>query len=196
MRDDSIFGTPEFDPEECFVSSKATVIGKVIIEKDVMVAPGACLRADEGAPFKICKGTNIQDGVFVHGLLEKYVKGDDGEKYSVYIGSHCSIAHGALIHGPTKIGKKTFVGFKATVHNSTVGRNCYIGIGAIVNGVHIADNRFIHDGAVINCQEVADGLPLVPDDKKHFNKDVVDYNKGVLCRRYQLRRQTHEHLSS
>ncbi len=127
---DDIFGTPVIHPE-AFISSKATIVGDVTIEKNVIVAPSASIRADEGAPFFIGKGTNIQDHVNLHGLLNRYVQVDN-KQYSIYIGTHCSIAHGALIHGPTKIGKKTFIGFKVTVHNSIVGRNCFIKTGADV----------------------------------------------------------------
>lgn len=183
---DEVFGNYEADPNS-FISSKATVIGQVFIEENVIIAPKASVRADEGTPFRICKGTNIQDEVVIHGLLDQYVE-VDGVKYSVYIGSHCSIAHQALIHGPTIIGKKTFIGFRATIHKSAVGRNCFVGIGAIIEGVKILDNRYVPNGAVIDVQKYADELPLVPEEKKHFNREVVDYNK-LLVGQYKKRRE-------
>ncbi len=184
---DLIFGNPEVH-ENSFVSEHAVLIGRIIIEENVIIAPGSSLRADEGSPFLIRKGTNIQDGVHMHGLLDQYVE-VKGKKYSIYIGSHCSIAHGALIHGPAEIGKKTFVGFKSIVHNSRVGRNCYIGFGAIVKGVVVGDRRYVEDGMIVNRQELADALPEVPDDKiKYFNREVVDYNKR-LVELYQQRRE-------
>lgn len=186
---DEVFGNYEADANS-FISSKATVIGQVFIEENVIIAPKASVRADEGTPFKICKGTNIQDEVVIHGLLDQYVE-IDGVKYSVYIGSHCSIAHQALIHGPTMIGKKTFVGFRATIHKSIIGRHCYVGIGAIIEGVNVSDNRYVPNGAVIDVQKYADELPFVPEDKAHFNKEVVDYNKQ-LVRQYQIRRKQME----
>jgi len=175
---DGVFGNPEINPAS-FVCDNTSIIGRVIIEKDVIVAPTASIRADEGAPFRICKGCNIQDGVQMHGLFNKFIEVGE-EKYSIYIGSHSSIAHGALIHGPTLICKKTFVGFKAIIHNSKIGRNCYIGIGAIVNGVTIAERRFVADGMVVNNQEMADALPMVSPHNTEFNKEVVDYNKGLV----------------
>jgi len=172
------FGKTEVN-QESFISEQATVIGQVIIEQNVIIAPGASIRADEGKPFRICKGTNIQDGVVLHGLLDKYVEVDD-EKYSIHIGSHCSIAHQALIHGPTAIGKKTFIGFRAIIHSSTIGRNCFVGHGVIIEGVKIADNKYVPNGFVIDLQGLADKLPSIPEERKHFNKEVVDYNKQ-LC---------------
>jgi carbonic anhydrase/acetyltransferase-like protein (isoleucine patch superfamily) len=175
---DEVFGDPEINPES-YIRKGVTIDGKVIIEKDVIVSPGVSLRADEGSPFRICKGTNIQDDVVFHGLLDKFVEAD-GEKYSIYIGSHCSIAHKALIHGPTKIGKKTFVGFGTIIHNSIIGRNCHIGFRAIIRGVKISDNKYVADGAIINEQKSADLLPDVPKDLQEFNKEVVDYNKKLV----------------
>ena len=184
--DDTVFGNPDYDPAKCFISSRSAVIGKVIIEDCVIIAPGAAIRADEGAPFKIGKCTNIQDEVIIHGLLDKYVT-EKGKKYSVYIGPYCSIAHGAVIHGPTKIGEKTFVGFRTIIHNSTIGKDCFIAHGAIVDSVKIANNRYVKDGMVVDSQEIADALPKVPHAKAEFNQEVVEYN-NKLCKLYRKRR--------
>ncbi len=184
--DDTIFGNPDFNPEKCFISSRSAVIGKVIIEDNVIIAPGCSVRADEGSPFKIGNCTNLQDEVIIHGLLDKYVE-VDGEKYSVYIGPFCSLAHGALIHGPTMIGEKTFVGFRVIIHNSTIGKNCFIGHGAIIDSVKIDDGKFVKDGMIVDSQEAADNLPDVPQAKAEFNEEVVEYNKK-LCKLYRQRR--------
>jgi carbonic anhydrase/acetyltransferase-like protein (isoleucine patch superfamily) len=127
---DYIFGTPIISPK-AFVFNDESVIGDVVIEHDVIVAPGASIRADECGPFYIGKGTNVQDGVIFHGLLNKYIEVGE-EQFSIWIGSHCSIAHRALIHGPSMIGKKTFIGFDAIVHASVIGRNCFIDFKAVV----------------------------------------------------------------
>ena len=184
---DDVFGNPDYNTQKCYVSRSARITGEVILEDDVIVCPQVVLRADEGAPFKICKGTNIQDGVIMHGLHKKYVEDEAGGKYSVLIGSHSTIAHGAIIHGPAKIGKKTFIGFRAIIHQSEIGRNCHIGFGAIVRGVRIGDYRHVPDGMVVNKQEDADKLPEVPEHLQEFNKEVVDYNKE-LCQKYKERR--------
>jgi len=206
MFDDTIFGNPEIHPDS-FVSSKATIIGRVIVEREVMIAPGSKIRADEGTPFKICRGSNIQDGVTIHGLLDKFVE-VDGEKFSVHVGTHCSITHDSRLHGPTSIGKKSFVGFDATVHASVIGRNCYVGFQALVKlstigsnchigdgakviRVKIRDERFIADGLIVNTQELADALPRITrlqhEEDGEFNKDVVDNNKKFIAR-YKRRR--------
>lgn len=197
---------PEYSESECYVDATASLTGKVILEKNVIVCPHVSLRADEGTPFKIRKGTNIQDSVIFHGLKDKFVEDEKGAKYSILVGSHCTMAHRALIHGPVKIEKFCFIGFDAIIHGSTLGRNCFvdfratiknsqiggychIGIGAIINGVTIKDRKYVRDGQVINNQAEANLLPEVPDEvaqtDSHFNQEVVDFNKKELIKVYQ-----------
>ena len=164
---------------QAYVSSTASIVGDVTIAGKCIILPQVSIRADEGSPFFIAKGTNIQDRVVIHGLLDKFVK-VAGKNYSVYIGSHCSIAHGALIHGPAWIDKKCFIGFNATVYYSTIGRNCYIDTGAIVQGVRLKPKSYVPCGAVIDNQDKVDALALIADEHLKFNKEVVDFNKN-LC---------------
>jgi sulfate permease, SulP family len=206
--DDTIFGNPVIDPN-AFISSRAQIIGDVVIERNVIIKAGAAVDADEGSPFRICKGTNMQEQVLLHGLLGKQFE-VDGESYSIYIGSHCSIAHRALIHGPAIIQKKSFVGFDAIVHNSKIGRNCFIdfqavvknsqlgdfchiGVGAKVVGVVIQDRRWVGNGMVIDNQDAADLLPIVLPKIAHedaeFNKEVVEFNKQLVALYKARRRQ-------
>lgn len=192
---DDFFGNPDYNNQTCYVSRSARITGEVFIGDDVIVCTNGVLRADEGTPFKIGRGTNVQDGVIMHGLHKKFVEDEQGNKYSILIGSHCTVAHGALIHGPAKIGNKTFVGFRTIVHGSQVGRNCYIGHGAIVEGVIIADERYVRSGSVIDSQELADTLPQVLDKHKDFNREVVDYNKN-LRKTYHERRELLDRLAA
>lgn len=192
---DDFFGNPEYDNLKCYVSRSARITGAVEIGDDVIVCPNVVLRADEGTPFKIGRGTNIQDGVIMHGLHKRYVTDDAGRKYSVLIGSHCTIAHGAIIHGPIKTGNKTFIGFRAIVHESEIGRNCHIGHGAIIEGVTIQDGRYVRSGSVIDTQELADNLPKVEEKHKEFNRHVVDLNKELRAI-YHERRKLSDKLAT
>jgi len=208
---DGIFGDPVIH-KDAFISRHAIIIGKVVIDQDVMVAPGAILRADEGAPFHVCKGVNIQDMVNFHGLLDQYVE-VLGKRYSIYIDSHSSITHGATVHGPAYIGKKSFLGFGSKVHNSQIGRNCFIdgdtfiknstiaeychiGAKVLISGVVIERERYVADGMIVNCQKTADALPMISKEQaendKAFNKHVVDMNKEKLCKLYHERRRLRE----
>ncbi|NTU69856.1 hypothetical protein HGB13_03495 [bacterium] len=181
-----------------------------------MVAPGAVLRADEGAPFYVCKGVNIQDNVVLHGLFNQFVD-VNGKKYSIYIDSHCSISHCVIIHGPSYVGKKSFIGFRSTIHNSQIGRNCFVGthcviqdstvaefchvgIDAKILGVVVERERCIPDGMLVNTQSIADSLPKISkeqaDKDKLFNTHVVDINKKKLRKLYSERRRLREEVIS
>lgn len=173
------FGTPEINALS-HVDPLAVVIGRVIVEDRVIIAPHASIRADEGNPFFIGHGTNIQDQVVLHGLRDQYFE-IDGVPWSIYIGSHCSIAHCACIHGPAVIGKKTFIGVRSTVWGSIIGRNCHIGFHCLVRGVKIPPRRCVPDGSMILCQKDADALLEVSPENLEFNKHVVDVNKQ-LCK--------------
>src|SRR5690606_41469278 len=63
---------PKID-KSAFVSQFTSVIGDVTIKDNVYVAPNVSIRADEGTPFYIGSNTNIQDGVILHGLLNKRI---------------------------------------------------------------------------------------------------------------------------
>ncbi len=161
-----------------YVHPEGSVIGKVVLGDHVHVAADTSIRADEGSPFFVGANSNLQDGVILHALKEKYVE-VAGEEWAIYIGEGVSVAHNALIHGPCYIGDRTFVGFKAVVHDSIVGSGCYIGIGAIVIGVEIPDGRFVPHGTIVDSADAVDRLPLVTEHHREFNEDVVEVNRGL-----------------
>jgi carbonic anhydrase/acetyltransferase-like protein (isoleucine patch superfamily) len=135
------------------------------------------IRADEGTPYYIGSNTNIQDGVILHGLVDRRIQ-IGGKSYSVFIGKEVSVAHVALIHGPCYIADNIFVGFNAIVYNAIVGKGSFISFNAVVtNGVQIPPNRFIPPGANIDTQEKADALLPVPKDSKEFARGVQRVNQ-------------------
>jgi SulP family sulfate permease len=163
-----------------FVHPAASVIGRVVLSENVHVAADTSIRADEGAPFFIGANTNVQDGVIIHALKEKFVR-VGGELWAVHIGKSCSLAHDSLVHGPCVIGDDTFIGFKSTVHDSVVGAGCFIGHGALVVGVEVPPGRFVPHGAIIDTQEKANALGPASDQHAHFNEDVVEVNRGLAA---------------
>lgn len=165
-------------PNTAYVHQNASVIGRVILGRNVHIAAEASVRADEGTPFYIGDDTNVQDGVVIHALKQKWVEVHQ-QQWAVYIGTKVSLAHQALVHGPCYIGDNTFVGFKAVVHDSIIGKGCYIGIGALVVGVELSDERYVRHGAIIDTKEKALALAKVSPVHQHFNEDVVEVNKGL-----------------
>ncbi len=162
-----------------FVHQKASIIGNVILGEQVHIAAESSIRADEGSPFYIGDYSNIQDGVVIHALKEKWVSVGN-EDWAVYIGQNVSVAHQALVHGPCFIGNNSFIGFQAIVHDSVIGSHCYIGIGAIVVGVEIPEGRYVPHGMVVDSYDKVELLPKVTDAHLHFNDDVVEVNKGLV----------------
>ncbi len=165
--------------ETAFVHSFSQIIGDVRLGAGVLVAPGTSIRADEGTPFYVGDGTNIQDGVVIHGLEQGRVIGDDNKEYSVWIGQNASITHMALIHGPAYIGDDSFIGFRSTVFNAKVGNGCIIMMHALIQDVEIPDGKFVPSGAIITNQQQADRLPDVQEGDSKFARHVVGINEAL-----------------
>jgi len=172
-----------------YVHPLAAVIGNVILGNNVMVAPTACVRGDEGQPLHVGDDTNVQDGVVIH-ALETELDGKpvaknqveiNGRKYAVYVGSRVSLAHQVQIHGPAVVMDDTFVGMKVLVFKSSVGKNCVIEPGVILMGVNVADGRYVPAGSIIRTQAEADALPVITADypMKDMNKGVLHVNKAL-----------------
>jgi carbonic anhydrase len=160
--------TPQIDPG-AFVDPTAVLIGEVIIQAGVYVGPLAVLRADEGAPIIIGEGSNVQDGVIIHGL-----KGS-----SVEVGRNCCLAHGAVIHGPCSIGEETFVGFRAILLKANIGQGCFIGHNAQILGLTLPEKRFVPEGLVLKQDGRLDCCPEITPEQNHFTRDVLEVNREL-----------------
>ncbi|MGB3508483.1 MAG: ribulose bisphosphate carboxylase small subunit [Microcoleaceae cyanobacterium] len=175
---------PKID-ETAYVHYCSNIIGDVRIGSHVLVAPGTSIRADEGTPFFIGAGSNIQDGVVIHGLEQGRVVGDDNQSYSVWIGKDVSITHKALIHGPCYIGNDSFIGFRSTVFNARIGEGCVVMLHALIQDVEIPPGKYVPSGAIITNQQQANRLPDVQPEDMEFGHHVVGINEslrqGYLC---------------
>jgi len=175
--------------EGTFVHPLAAVIGNVILGKNIMVSPTACVRGDEGQPLHVGDDSNVQDGVVIHALetelngkpVEKNQMEVDGKKYAVYVGKRVSLAHQVQIHGPAVVMDDTFVGMKALIFKSIVGKNCVVEPGVILMGVKIADGHYVPAGSIVKTQVDADALPVITADypMKEMNKGVLHVNKAL-----------------
>ncbi|MFM6097897.1 MAG: ribulose bisphosphate carboxylase small subunit [Dolichospermum sp.] len=169
---------PNID-KTAFVHSSCNLIGDVNIGANVIIAPGTSIRADEGTPFCVSENTNIQDGVVIHGLEQGRVIGDDGQKYSVWIGKSASITHMALIHGPAYVGDSCFIGFRSTVFNARVGAGCIVMMHALIQDVEIPPGKYVASGSIITTQQQADRLPDVQVQDQEFAHHVVGINQAL-----------------
>jgi phenylacetic acid degradation protein/carnitine operon protein CaiE len=106
---------PVVDPSS-FVHPQATVIGNVIIGKDVYIGPGAVLRGDWGL-ILVGDGCNIQENCTIHMF--------PGTTVSLDKGAH--VGHGAIIHGAT-LGKNCLIGMNAVLmDDAIIGEESIIG---------------------------------------------------------------------
>ncbi|MBR8838541.1 MAG: ribulose bisphosphate carboxylase small subunit [Stigonema ocellatum SAG 48.90 = DSM 106950] len=162
-----------------YIHSFSNIIGDVRIGANVMISPGTSIRADEGSPFHIGEGTNVQDGVVIHGLEQGEVLGDDNNSYSVWIGNNASITHMALIHGPAYVGDNCFIGFRSTVFNARVGNGCIVMMHTLIQDVEIPAGKYIPSGSVITNQQQADRLPDVQATDSQFASHVLGINHAL-----------------
>ncbi|MCD6486591.1 MAG: carbonic anhydrase [Syntrophobacterales bacterium] len=185
---------PEIDLST-YVHPLASVIGRVILGKNIMVSPMASIRGDEGQPLFIGDDSNVQDGVIIHALeteangipVEENLYTVSGEKYAVYVGKRVSLAHQVQIHGPAVVHDDTFVGMKTLIFKSMVESGCVIEPGSILMGVTVPDHRCVPAGSIIKMQKDADNLPEITEDypMKDMNRGVIHVNtalaKGYLA---------------
>ena len=116
-----------------FVHKEATIIGNVIIGKNVYIGPGASLRGDWGQ-ITIEDGCNVQDNCIIHIFPGK----------DVLLKDNAHIGHGAIIHG-ANIGKNTLVGMNAVVmDDARIGDECIIGALCFIKGeTHVPNRKII-----------------------------------------------------
>jgi carbonic anhydrase/acetyltransferase-like protein (isoleucine patch superfamily) len=115
------------------VAKEATIIGKVRLEENTSVWPGAVLRGDN-EPITIGRNSNVQEGAVLHT--------DPGSPLNV--GEAVTIGHQAMLHGCT-IGDGSLIGIQAVILNNVViGKNCLVGAGAVVT-----EGKSFPDGSLI-----------------------------------------------
>ena len=189
--------------DSAFIHPFAVVIGDCFIGKDVLMAPTAVCRADEGVPIHIGDYSNIQDGVILHAidavkdglnndnkrftqtgerLLGNDTRFDQG--YAIYINGNVSLAHDSIIHGPVWIGNNSIVGVKSAVLDSKIGNNVVIRLGSIIAGVEIPDNTLVPIGSIITNQTQVDNLPsAIGNPSQNLNQGDL-LNSQVLAKAY------------
>ncbi|MDX2480949.1 MAG: gamma carbonic anhydrase family protein [Desulfuromusa sp.] len=134
--------------ENHFVAHNATVIGSVILERNVSVWFNVVIRADNDL-ITIGENTNIQDGSILHV--------DPGMPLT--IGKGVTVGHKAMLHGCT-VGDSSLIGINAVVLNGArIGRNCIVGAGALVTeNMDIPDNSLVVGSPAVIKRRVTDDM--------------------------------------
>lgn len=154
------------------IHPSAVVIGNVHIGEKVFVGPNAVIRADEPClegkveAIVIDAEVNIQDGVIIHALGGSPVR----------IGKGSSLAHGAVIHGPCKVGENCFVGFKSVVFKADLGAGVVIQHQALVEGVTIPEGMHIPSMSGVLTEEDVRQLRSVSPELTAFAEKVRKTN--------------------
>lgn len=132
--------------ETSFIHPNATIIGDVMIGKNVYIGPGASLRGDMGRII-VEDGCNVQDNCTIHmfpGVI-------------VTLQEDAHIGHGAIVHG-AQIGRNVLIGM-----NSVIMDNVIIGDESIIGA-----QAFVPADTKIPSRKVAIGNPA------KIVKDVSD----------------------
>lgn len=115
----SVYAFKGFIPvvhESSFIHPKASVIGNVLVGKNVYIGPSAVVRGDWGGII-IHDGCNVQENCTIHMF--------PGITIHLYESAH--IGHGAIVHGAT-IGRNVLIGMNAVVmDNAIVGDESIVG---------------------------------------------------------------------
>jgi carbonic anhydrase/acetyltransferase-like protein (isoleucine patch superfamily) len=157
---------PRID-KNSYVDPTAILIGKIRIGKNVFVAPGAVIRADEQKSFiSIGDNCNIQDRVIIHALGSS----------SVIIGENTSLSHGCIVHGPCKIGKGCFIGFGSVIFKAIIEDNVFIKSLAVIEEVTVPNKKFISNGAIISSSRTVESLRFVAKEETVFAARVIETN--------------------
>ncbi|MGM0878979.1 MAG: hypothetical protein ACQEWV_31080 [Bacillota bacterium] len=109
--------TPFIDASS-YIHHYAAIVGSVDIRKNVFIGPFSSIRGDEGLKIYIGNGSNVQDGVVLHGfknyeyqnLIANNSVFKDNIAYSIYIGNKVSLAPQCQVHGPARIDTNVYVG--------------------------------------------------------------------------------------
>ena len=116
--------------ETAFVHKTASIIGNVIIGKDVYVGPGAAIRGDWGE-IRIEDGCNVQENCVLHMFPGK----------QVWLKKSAHIGHGAIIHGAT-VGENCLIGMNAVLMDDVqLGNECIVGALTFIPGEMVVEPR-------------------------------------------------------
>jgi carbonic anhydrase/acetyltransferase-like protein (isoleucine patch superfamily) len=114
--------------ERVYVDPAATVIGKVRVDDDASIWPGAVARGDVNS-IAIGARTSVQDGCVLHVT-------HDGQ-----------FSPGGI---PLIIGTDVTVGHRAVLHACTIGNGVLVGMGSILlDGVVVEDHCLIGAGSLV-----------------------------------------------
>lgn len=146
-------------------------MGRVRLGPGVGIWFGAVLRGDNEW-ISIAEGSNVQENCMLHTDMN----------FPLSIGSHCTIGHGAILHGCT-VGDGSLVGMGATILNGAkVGQGCLIGAGALVS-----EGKVIPDGSLVMGAPGRVVRSIDEPTRKRLIRGAENYRAKALLFRTRLK---------
>lgn len=138
-----------------YIAPNATVVGNVVLKENANIWYGAVLRGDCGT-ITIGEGSNVQDNAVLHD--------------AVTMGKHCTVGHGAIVHGCT-VGDECLIGMGAIVLNGAVlADGCIVGAGAVVTGKMNAPENSLLLGSPAKIVKT-----VTPEQRQHTLENALHY---------------------
>ena len=138
-----------------YIAPNATVVGNVVLKENANIWYGAVLRGDCGT-ITIGEGSNVQDNAVLHD--------------AVTMGKHCTVGHGAIVHGCT-VGDECLIGMGAIVLNGAVlADGCIVGAGAVVTGKMNAPENSLLLGSPAKIVKT-----VSPEQRQHTLENALHY---------------------
>lgn len=134
--------------ESSYIHPTATIVGNVIIGKNVYVGPGAVIRGDWGGII-IDDGSNVQENCIIHMF----------PGVTVRLKENSHIGHGAIVHG-AQIGKNVLIGMNAVImDNAIIGDNSIIGALCFVPAdMNIPEKKIVVGNPAKIVKDVSDKM--------------------------------------
>jgi len=142
-----------------WIAPNATIIGDIVIKKDVSIWFNAVLRGDV-EKITIDERSNIQDGSVLHT--------DPG--YPLIVGKGVTVGHMVMLHG-CSIGNDTLVGIGSIIlNNAKIGNNCIIGANTL-----ITENMIVPDNSIIVGSPGRVVRQVTKKESEHIKENASEY---------------------
>ena len=128
--------------ERVYIHRSATVIGDVVLGRDVSVWPGAVIRGDINH-IRIGAGSNIQDLSLLH---VNHKSAEDPHGSPLIIGNNVTIGHTVILHGCT-IEDECLIGMGSIVMDKVlVQKHVLLGAGSLVPQGMVLESGYLYLG--------------------------------------------------
>jgi carbonic anhydrase/acetyltransferase-like protein (isoleucine patch superfamily) len=119
-----IYALGEHEPkihQSAYVHPDAVLIGRVLIDEEASIWPGAVLRGDHGL-IQVGARTSVQDGTIIHTTPQ----------WPTVIGTECVVGHNAHLEGCVVESRCLIGSGSVTLNRARIGAGAVVGAAALV----------------------------------------------------------------